>query len=125
MAQPRADPFPKSPTSLSGLAAVAFAFLGFCDFTAAGMADHIAYHYWSSQAPMRLLFLFGLTAYTYLSKPAALSSKFAKPSPGDSIKNGVIFTWVFLEMGVWMLIYMSVREERKNAVRIRREDQDE
>jgi hypothetical protein len=110
--QPQTDPFPKTPTHLSSLAGLAFALIGVIDFTATGMADHIAYHYWSSQTPVRLLFLFGLTAYSYLYKPAEVS-KFVQPSPGDVIRNGFVFTWAFVELGFWFLIYISLREERQ------------
>ncbi len=85
------------------------------------MTDLIAYHYWASQAPIRLLFLFSLTAYAYLFPPTELT-KFTKPSPGDSLKNGLVFTWSFFELGVWFLIYITLRDERKNITRTRRED---
>ena len=65
--------------------------------------------------------LFLLAGYTYLFKPSAAASpfgrsKFHKDTPGDSLKNGLVFTWAFLEMGVWCLVYLSLKEERKETV---------
>jgi hypothetical protein len=79
------------------------------------MMDQAAHHYWGSQTPVRLLFLFGLTFYSYLSKPGSTfgADVFAESFPGDMLKNDLIFTWSFMEMGFWFLIYLSLREERR------------
>jgi len=122
MQLPLTDPFPKSSTPLSAIGAIAFALLGIIDFTSAGMNEQIAYHYWASQGPVRLLFLFGLTAYSYLAKASTEIGKFAKPSPGDGLKNGLVFTWAFVELGVWFLIYISIRDEMSNMRRTRKLD---
>jgi hypothetical protein len=76
------------------------------------MMEQAAHHYWGSQAPVRLLFLFGLTFYSYMSKPR-LAPMDAEFFPGDMLKNDLIFTWSFMEMGCWFLIYLSLREERR------------
>jgi Increased loss of mitochondrial DNA protein 1 len=97
--------------------AIMFAFLGLSDLTAVSMTDHVAYHYWRSQTPVRLLFLFGLTTYTYISKPTTAfgfsTSKFYGNNPTDTIKNGFIFTWAFIESAIWFLVYLSLRDERQ------------
>jgi hypothetical protein len=82
------------------------------------MMEQAAHIYWGSQTPVRLLFLFGLTFYSYLSKPSTAALPFgtdvlAESFPGDMLKNDLIFTWAFMEMGFWFLIYLSLREERK------------
>jgi hypothetical protein len=77
--------------------------------------DQAAHHYWGSQTPVRLLFLFGLTFYSYLFKPSNSfgTNTFGHSLPGDMLKNDLIFTWSFMEMGMWFLIYLSLREERR------------
>jgi hypothetical protein len=77
--------------------------------------DEPAHRYWGSQAFVRLLFLFGLTSYSYLSKPRYGAGAYAEPSPGDTLKNDLIFTWSFMEMGFWFLIYLSLREEQRRS----------
>jgi len=79
---------------------VIIAFLGLSDLIAVHMTEQAAYHYWSTQTPVRLLFLFGLTSYSYLSKPSTTSlpfgfDTFTDTAPGDMIKNGLVFTWAF------------------------------
>ena len=85
------------------------------------MTQHLAMEFWGNQAPIRLLMLFALIGYTYLFKPSEPSSPFAKgkiqaPTAGDSLKTGLVFTWAFLELGVWFLVYLSLKEERKQTV---------
>lgn len=36
-----------------------------------------------------------------------------KSGPGDLLKNGMVFSWGFVEIVMWFWIYMNVREERK------------
>ena len=86
------------------------------------MTQHLAMEYWSNQAPMRLLMLFALTGYTYLFKSTVTTSPygkstFHKAAPADSLKNGLVFTWAFMEMGVWFLVYLSLKEERRQMGR--------
>jgi hypothetical protein len=85
------------------------------------MAEPVAMQYWGTQAPIRLVVLFALTAYTYFGRsPVPQSSPFGNSKyhhmgPGDSLKNGLLFTWAFLEMGVWFLVFLSLREERRQT----------
>jgi len=86
------------------------------------MTDVIAYHYWCSQTPVRLLFLFTLTAYSYLAKSYSQISSVTKPSLGDGLQNGLVFTWAFAELGIWFLIYITIREERGRIIRVKKDE---
>jgi hypothetical protein len=71
------------------------------------MSEPHAVEYWSSMTPIRLLFLFPLTAYTYIFKADGLGmvkGRFYKPNAGDNLKNGMIFTWSFLELVMWFWV---------------------
>lgn len=57
---------------------------------------------------MRLLFYFAVLGYTYLFKPGGfLAGKGEGRGWGDELKNGVVFTWAFLEMLVWFWVSVS------------------
>lgn len=62
----------------------------------------------SPSAPVRLLFFFVLTAYTYVFTPSRLGSGSGKDLPNVSgvglLKNDVVFTWAFLEMLLWFWV---------------------
>jgi hypothetical protein len=95
------------PSPATAFLAVIFAFLGISDLTSVSMAEPLAVEYWSSMTPIRLIFLFPLTAYTYWAKPdglAAVKSKYYKASPGIHLQNGMIFTWAFLELVLWFWV---------------------
>lgn len=83
------------------------------------MTEFLALEYWGSQVPVRLLFFFLITGYTYLSKPGGLLGQPAgrayKAGPAGTLKNGMVFTWGFVEVVMWFWIYMNVREERRVA----------
>jgi hypothetical protein len=82
------------------------------DLTAASMPLEVASYYWSSQAPVRLLFFFAATFYSYVFKPGgvALAGRefgkgVGKASAGwDDLKNRLVFTWGFVEMLVWFWV---------------------
>lgn len=86
------------------------------------MDEEYAGHYWSSQVPVRLLLLFGVTGYTYTFKKGGIASAKGlsyKPGVGEDLKNGLVFTWGFMEMAIWFWIYVTLRDERRQrAVRI-------
>jgi hypothetical protein len=86
------------------------------DLASVSMAEPLAVEYWSNMTPIRLLFLFPLTAYTYIYKPDGLGvvkGKFYKASPGDNLKNGVIFTWAFLELVMWFWVCIDFSDGRE------------
>jgi len=99
---PQVSAFDKASPATAFLGLL-FAFLGVADLTAVSMTDHVAIEYWNSQAPIRLLFLFPLTAYIYLVSPTS--------DLAFNIKNGFIFTWAFLELGIWFMVFLGLREE--------------
>lgn len=76
------------------------------------MPQEIASYYWSSQAPMRLLFFFAVTFYSYMFKPGgvvlagrAFGKATGKGTVGwDDLKNSLVFTWGFVEMLVWFWV---------------------
>jgi hypothetical protein len=99
------------------------------------MSEPLAVEYWSSVTPIRLLFLFPLTAYTYIFKPDGLGmvkGRFYKANAGDNLKNGMIFTWSFMELVMWFWVrifdghgiqhlltisqvYAGLRDQRRQA----------
>lgn len=76
------------------------------------MPQEVASYYWGSQAPMRLLFFFVVTFYSYVFKPGGVilaGKEFGKgPVKGkagwDDLKNSLVFTWGFVEMLVWFWV---------------------
>lgn len=83
------------------------------------MNEELCAEYWGAQAPMRLLFLFGLTAYTYMFKEGGMLAARSNEhlmSKGDTLNNSIVFTWGFLEMAAWFWIYTTLRDERRDKV---------
>jgi len=75
------------------------------------MTEHLALEYWSTMTPVRLVFLFPLTAYAYLFRPsglAAVTTKYVKHAPQNNLKNGVIFTWAFMELVMWFWVSLNL-----------------
>ncbi|KAF1815831.1 hypothetical protein P152DRAFT_197844 [Eremomyces bilateralis CBS 781.70] len=101
------------PSHASAFLAVILAFLGVVDLSAVSMPTVLAMQYWAVQVPVRLAFLFGLTALTYMMKPLGDSKTRAF---GQDLKNSVVFTWAFTELLLWYWIYSANREERKMLV---------
>jgi hypothetical protein len=64
---------------------------------------------------MRILFLFGVTGYSYAFKEggmfAARGSDW-RMSAGASLNNSIVFTWGFLELAAWFWVFTTLREER-------------
>jgi len=106
------------PTGITAFLALVLGLIGISDFTAASMTENVALEYWGSQIPIRLIYFFVITAYTYLFKNdgMAMLGKSYKPSAGDHLKNGLIFSWGFVEILMWFWIYLGVREERRQVV---------
>ena len=109
--QPQATSFNRTTPSTAFLAVI-LAFSAISDLTSAAMTEHVAAEYWLTQVPIRLSLLFGLTSYTYLSKPS-VTSKFYAAAPGDNLKNGLVFSWAFIELVGWFLVFITLREERR------------
>ncbi len=121
---------------LSFLAAVLIIF-GLCDLVAVSMPEEIARHHWGTQgplcpllqfgyddtdfsslAPVRLALFFGLTLYAFLfsSTSPLFNSRTYTPSLwGEGLKNRLVFSWAFLELVTWFWIFVTLREERREA----------
>lgn len=114
--QPPIHGFDK-PTGITAFLALVLGLVGLSDFTAASMTENVALEYWGSQIPIRLIYFFVITAYTYLFKNDGLTKlgKSYKPNVGDHLKNGLIFSWGFVEILMWFWIYLGVREDRRQA----------
>lgn len=101
--------------------AILFAFIGVNDLTAAGLPEEVFDEYWGAQAPVRLVFLFGLTGYTFLFKEGGIfggaSGIAYSKGPGSYLKNSVVFSWGFIELSMWFWIYVTLREERRERAR--------
>jgi hypothetical protein len=112
--QPTPRDFNK-PSAATAFIAVLFAFLGFSDLTALSLHEDVFDQFWGLQAPMRLLFLFGLTAYCYIFKEGGMFAPRGmdfRMSAGASLNNSFIFTWGFLEVSAWFWVFTTLREER-------------
>jgi hypothetical protein len=44
-----------------------------------------------------------------------MKSKMYKATPADDFKNGLTFSWCFLETVMWFWVYVALREQRKAA----------
>lgn len=123
------------PSDASAFIAVILAFLGIADLTAASLTDLVALEYWLSNVPVRLTFLFALTAYSYLFKEGGMLNfgSTGKASAGENLQNGMVFSWAFFELVAWFWvrleshlnfqqltvpqIFSNLREERQNMAR--------
>lgn len=121
---------------LAFLAAILILF-GISDLVAVSMPEEIARHHWGAQgtlhhiysltvtslisislAPVRLALFFLLTIYTivFSSTSPLYNSRIYIPSVwGEGLKNRLVFTWAFLELVTWFWIFVTLREERREA----------
>ena len=66
----------------------------------------------------RVLVYLGTAAWIYLTKPAGTvlgvveDAGFGK-RPGDGLRNGLVFSWCFVEMTATSWVFIQLREERK------------
>jgi hypothetical protein len=106
---------------VTAFVAVLFAFIGINDLTAASLPEEVFDGYWGAQTPVRLVFLFALTGYTFLFKEGGLfgGAKGAgySATPGSYLKNSVVFSWGFIELSMWFWIFITLREERRERAR--------
>ena len=104
--QPTPRDFNK-PSAATSFIAVILGLLGLTDMTASYMADEVCSTYWLTQTPVRLLFLFGLTGYTYMFKqggmfaPRSLAHRY---ETGNGLNNSLVFTFGFLELTAWFWV---------------------
>ncbi|GAO19341.1 uncharacterized protein UV8b_05243 [Ustilaginoidea virens] len=118
-----------------GFLALVLAFLGFGDLFSLGMPEELAsLYYWGTQAPLRALFSIFLTFYIYTFGPSSplfgsnnrrgYNPSYSKATwGGESLKNRVLFTFVFIEMIAWFWVWVTLREERQGVVdRMRRKN---
>lgn len=112
--QPTPRDFNK-PSAATAFVAILFAFIGFSDLTALSLHEDVFDHFWGLQAPMRLLFLFGLTSYCYVFKEGGMFAPRGmdfRMHAGASLNNSFIFTWGFMEVSAWFWVFTTLREER-------------
>ncbi|KAI9851122.1 MAG: hypothetical protein M1838_004457 [Thelocarpon superellum] len=109
------------PSALSSFLAIVFTLFAVNDLVAVSMPEEVTSFYWDNQTPIRLLFFFILTGYTYLTKPGGSGTgagayqgmKITAAGPG--LQNSLVFSWAFVEMVVWFWVYVTLREERKES----------
>lgn len=92
-----------SATSFVGLL---FGLIAFSDISALGSGEAARRH-WDIQAPSRLAFFMGLSAYTYIFKPR-WNNRFEDMSIQEEriagVKTGLVFTWAFFELVTWFWV---------------------
>jgi hypothetical protein len=110
---------------------------GISDLAAVSVPEEIARYHWGTQgllaysgdghphakssfiAPVRFALFFALTIYSFMFAPAPQlsgSSRYAASGwGGEGLKNRVLFTWSFLEVVTWFWIFITLREERREA----------
>ncbi|KAF1943476.1 hypothetical protein EJ02DRAFT_343132 [Clathrospora elynae] len=109
-----------APSAATAFIAILFAFLGLSDLTALSLSEDVSDQFWALQSPVRLLFLFGLTAYTYMFKEGGMFAPRGvdfRTSAGANLNNSIVFTWGFLELAAWFWVYTTLREERSAKAR--------
>lgn len=88
------------------------ALLAVSDLSAISMRDEVSAFFWQAQAPIRLSFFFGLTAYSYSCRPGGMWAgreeslslpNLAKGTQGG-LGSGVVFAWAFLETCWWFWV---------------------
>lgn len=90
------------PNEASAFIAVILAFFGIADLSAASLDEIPALEYWLNNVPMRLIFLFGITAYTYVFKEGGmLGPEVASGGVGELLQNSLVFSWAFFELMAW------------------------
>lgn len=96
-----------SPNPAAAIAALFLAFLGIVDLTAAGLPDVPFHEHWGAQAPVRVAVLLALNGWIYLTKPEDQWSFKASKSPLDELKNGLVFSWGFVELIVMFWVSLA------------------
>lgn len=112
--QPTPRDFNK-PSAATAFIAILFAFVGLSDLTALSLHEDVFDQFWGLQAPVRLLFLFGLTAYTYIFKEGGMFAPRGmdfRMSAGAHLNNSFVFTFGFMEVSAWFWVFVTLREER-------------
>lgn len=106
MDMPQPPPSLSIASSSTSLAGILLALLALSDFTNSNLPEEVASYLWSSQAPVRLAFFFGLTGFSYLAKTAGKDGIVGKERQGmrGSICNSFVFTWAFLELLAWFYV---------------------
>ncbi|KAF1845693.1 uncharacterized protein K460DRAFT_284032 [Cucurbitaria berberidis CBS 394.84] len=106
------------PSAASAFLAVLFAFLGLTDLTALALPDDVFGHFWGAQTPVRCAFLFALTGYSYIFKEGGMFAPRGHDytiGVGASLNNSMVFTWGFFELSAWFWVFVTLREERREA----------
>jgi hypothetical protein len=102
----------KADDDFLALLAAVLTLYALADIAAISLREEVAAFYWQSQAPIRLLFFFGLTAFSYSYRPGGIFAGRAdsvaaalagKLSPGG-IGSGLVFTWAFFGMVLWFWV---------------------
>jgi hypothetical protein len=129
MGMPLARGF-ESQSSPLALVAVVLIFIGFSDLVSLSMPDEVCLvFHWGTQAPIRSFLSLGFVAYIFLFGPSSplydKSSRGPMTHPsahnpayrpagwgGDTLKNRLFFTFIFIETMTWFWIWVTLREER-------------
>ncbi|KAI1496825.1 increased loss of mitochondrial DNA protein 1-domain-containing protein [Biscogniauxia marginata] len=121
----------ETPSPASSFLAVVLFLVGLSDLITLSMPEEIwLVHYWSAQAPARIIVFGVLTVFTYLSTPSSgnggstrismshptvpfMGGSYGTASGGDGLRNRVFFAFAFLEFLSWFWAWVTLMEETK------------
>lgn len=102
---------------MSALVAVLLAYISVTDIVAANLHEEIFFFHWSAQAPVRAMFFFGLTAWSFVDGPegfrkvskvlAGRQSGLVSSGPGreeGGLGSGVVFVFGFIMVMWWFWV---------------------
>lgn len=108
-----------TPSPTTSLAGVFLAFIALTDLTAASLHEDVYNIYWTTQAPVRLAALFALATWIYVFKPVfgmGASQMLTTKGWGHEAKNGVVFTWAFVETTMMFWVNLFHRKSGKDRL---------
>ena len=114
---PYAPPSFSQPSAMSALVAVLLGYISLNDIIAANSHEEIFFWHWSAQAPVRAMFFFALTAWSFVDGPEGMSkvgkvlagrqTGLVPSGPGREemgLGNGMVFVFGFIMVMWWFWV---------------------
>ncbi|KAI9658857.1 MAG: hypothetical protein M1831_003883 [Alyxoria varia] len=90
---------------------------GFSDLLATSLPEFAYDEFWSAQASLRLLLWFLVGGWAYVSKFTRSTGVSIEESLGGHLRNGLVFSFAFVEMVMTFWVFTNLREERAEAAK--------